>query len=176
MTLLEQGMPANIEIKAQVKDFEKLQNAAAQLSDTPCQVIPQVDTFFNCLQGRLKLRELGAHRGQLIYYQRQDVSGPKHSEYMIHETNDPDGLKSILAQAYGVRGIVNKIRHLYFVGQTRIHLDEVKGLGNFIELEVVLQPGQTNAEGQAIAENLMRRLGIMDRDLIASAYVDLLEK
>jgi adenylate cyclase class IV len=91
----ETNMPANIEIKARVKDFERLRQAAAQLSDTPCQVISQEDTFFICPHGRLKLRELDPHRGQLIYYQRLDVSGPKHSEYKIHETDEPGGLKLI---------------------------------------------------------------------------------
>ena len=169
-------MAANIEIKARVDDFADLQQKAEQLSDTPCQVIPQLDTFFNCPHGRIKLRELGPHRGQIVYYQREDVSGPKHSEYLIFETNDPLGLKLVLSEAYGVRGVVSKVRHLYMVGQTRIHLDDVHGLGRFLELEVVLQPGQGDAEGQAIAENLMRKLGVNPVDLIDTAYMDLIEK
>jgi predicted adenylyl cyclase CyaB len=169
-------MPANIEIKARVHDFESLQQKAEQLSDTPCQVIRQEDTFFNCPQGRIKIRELGPERGQVVYYLRQDVAGPKHSEYKIFETNDPAGLKLILAEAYGVRGVVSKVRYLYMVGQTRIHLDDVKGLGMFMELEVVLKADQTDAEGQAIAKNLMHRLGIQDKDLIDTAYMDLMER
>jgi predicted adenylyl cyclase CyaB len=169
-------MPANIEIKARVPDFKHLQRAADQLSDTPCQTISQEDTFFNCPSGRLKLRKLNPQRGQLIYYQRQDIAGPKHSEYKIFETNDPEGLKLILEAAFGIRGVVTKTRYLYLVGQTRIHLDDVMGLGKFMELEVVLLPGQTDAEGQAVAENLMPKLGIKDTDLIDSAYMDLLEK
>jgi predicted adenylyl cyclase CyaB len=169
-------MPANIEIKARIHDFKGLQQKAEQLSDTPCQVIQQEDTFFNCPNGRIKLRELGPQRGQLVYYLRQDVIGPKHSEYKIFETSDPAGLKLILAEAYGVRGVVSKVRYLYMIGQTRIHLDDVKGLGTFIELEVVLQAEQTNAEGQAITENLMHRLGIQEMDLIDTAYMDLMER
>ena len=169
-------MPVNIEIKARVNDFDGLQKIAAQLSDTPVQTIPQEDTFFNCPNGRLKLRELDPHRGQLVFYQRQDVTGPKHSDYQIFSTDDPAGLKSTLANALGVRGVVSKVRYLYLVGQTRIHLDDVKGLGKFMELEVVLQPGQTDAEGQAIAEKLMKSLGIAETDLIDSAYMDLIEK
>lgn len=169
-------MPANIEIKARVHDFKGLQQKAEKLSDTPCQVIRQEDTFFNCPQGRIKIRELGPERGQVVYYLRQDVTGPKHSEYKIFETNDPAGLKLILAEAYGVRGVVSKVRYLYMVGQTRIHLDDVKGLGMFMELEVVLKADQTDAEGQAIAKNLMHRLGIQDKDLIDTAYMDLMER
>jgi predicted adenylyl cyclase CyaB len=169
-------MPANIEIKARVTDFDGLQHKAEQLSDTPCKLIPQLDTFFNCPNGRIKLRELGPKHGQIVFYQRADVSGPKHSEYLIFETNDPSGLKTVLSQAYGVRGVVSKVRHLYTVGQTRIHLDEVHGLGQFIELEVVLRPEQNDADGQLIAEDLMQMLGINPADLIESAYMDLIEQ
>jgi predicted adenylyl cyclase CyaB len=169
-------MPANIEIKAYVRDFEALRQIAEGLSDTPCQVIPQVDTFFNCPTGRIKLRELGPDHGQLVYYQRQDVSGPKHSEYRIFETSDPGGLKDILGQSLGVRGVVSKVRYLYLVGQTRIHLDDVQGLGKFVELEVVLRPGQTDMDGQAVAEDLIQKLGIQPGDLIEGAYMDMLEK
>lgn len=169
-------MPANIEIKAFARDFEGLRGLAEKMSDIPCQVIPQVDTFFNCPTGRLKLRELAPDHAQLVYYHRPDVSGPKHSEYRIFETHDPVGLKEILTQAYGVRGAVTKLRYLYMVGQTRIHLDDVQGLGKFLELEVVLRPGQPDTDGQAIAQELIGRLGILPDDLIEGAYMDMLEK
>jgi adenylate cyclase class IV len=61
------------------------------------------------------------------------------------------------------------------VSQTRMHLDDVEGLGQFLELEVVLSPGQGDAEGQAIAEELMNRLGVERSDLLEGAYIDLLE-
>jgi len=169
-------MPANIEIKARVRDFEKFKHSASQLSEVPCQVIPQEDTFFTCPQGRIKLRQLSADRGQLIYYQRQDIKGPKHSDYRIVETDKPGDLKTILAQAFGVRGVVRKTRYLFIVGQTRIHLDEVVGLGTFMELEVVLRDDQTDVEGQRIAEGLMRELGVGPADLIDKAYMDLIEE
>jgi predicted adenylyl cyclase CyaB len=169
-------MPANIEIKARVHDFESLQQSAERLSDTPYQVIRQEDTFFNCPQGRIKLRELSPQHGQLIYYLRQDITGPKHSEYKIYDTDDPSGLKLILTSAFGIRGVVSKIRYLYLVEQTRIHLDEVEGLGKFMELEVVLRPGQTDAEGQAIAKSLMQKLGVREDELIDSAYMDMMER
>jgi len=169
-------MPTNVEIKARVNDFEALQKLAERLSDTPCQIIPQEDTFFYSPHGRLKLRVLAPDRGQLVYYLRPDAAGPKCSEYHIFETSDPAGLKLILAAALGVRGEVSKTRYLFLTGQTRIHLDDVKGLGQFVELEVVMHPGQSEAEGQVIAEGLMRKLGIQPTDLIELAYMDLLEK
>lgn len=169
-------MPVNIEVKARVRDFHVIRQIAEKLTDTPCQVIPQEDTFFNCNNGRLKLRELSPVWGQLVYYQRQDISGPKHSDYQIYETSTPEQLKKLLTDAYGVRGVVTKCRYFYMVGQTRIHLDQVQGLGDFMELEVVLQPGQSDADGEAIAMNLMESLGIEAQDLIDTAYIDLIEK
>lgn len=169
-------MPANIEIKARVQDYAGLKAKAESLSDTPVQVIPQVDTFFNIPTGRLKLRELGPDRAQLVWYARVDDTGPKRSDYQIYETRNPEGLKSTLGLALGVRGVVKKIRYLYLVGQTRIHLDDVDGLGYFMELEVVMQPGQTDAEGQAIAEDLMRKLGVAPGDLLDGAYMDMIER
>ncbi len=169
-------MPVNIEIKARVNDFPALRQRAEQLSDAPCQIIQQEDTFFNCLHGRIKLRELSSQHGQLVFYLRQDAAGPKHSDYKIFETDNPADLKIILAQAYGVRGVISKLRYLYMIGQTRIHLDDVLGLGKFMELEVVLRPDQPDEQGQAIANDLMQKLGIQEVDLIEGAYIDLMEK
>jgi predicted adenylyl cyclase CyaB len=168
-------MPANIEIKARVRDFAFLQARAETLSDAPVKVIPQEDTFFNVPKGRLKLRQLAPDHAQLVYYERPDQDGPKRSTYHIFETADPHNLKTALSLALGVRGIVRKTRFLYLVGQTRLHLDEVEGLGQFMELEVVLRPGQSDAEGQTIATDLMTRLGIHEDDLLKLAYMDLIE-
>jgi predicted adenylyl cyclase CyaB len=168
-------MPINIEIKARARNFTDLRRGAETISDTPVQVIPQEDTFFHTLKGRLKLRQLAPDRGQLVYYERPDQDGPKRSTYHIFETSDPAGLKTTLNLALGVRGVVRKTRYLYLVGQTRVHLDEVEGLGEFMELEVVLRPEQSDLEGQAIASELMKQLGVEEEDLLEGAYMDLLE-
>jgi predicted adenylyl cyclase CyaB len=168
-------MPKNIEIKARVSDFAALNARAAELGDGPVLELRQVDTFFHTAQGRLKLRVESAGRGQLIYYLRPDETGPKASYYEIYPTRDPAALKAILSTSFGVRGEVRKIRRLYRVGQTRIHLDQVEGLGDFMELEVVLAPGQNESEGEVIAHNLLAGLGIEPAALVRGAYLDLLE-
>lgn len=169
-------MPVNIEVKARARNFADIKTRAEKLSDTPMEIIPQEDTFFNVPQERLKLRVLAPDHGELIYYTRPNQEGPKHSDYHIAHTSDPENLKHILELAYGIRGIVKKTRYLYLVGQTRVHLDDVDGLGQFMELEVVLRDGQGDAEGQAIAEDLMASLGVERSDLLDGAYMDLLEK
>lgn len=169
-------MPSNIEIKARIRDWDHLQRVAQELCDQPMQVIDQEDVFFNVRTGRLKLRIFSTTAGEVIYYQRPDQAGPKQSRYQIASVPDPAAMRETLAAALGIRQVVRKRRHLYIVGQTRMHLDEVEGLGQFIELEVVLRPGQTAEEGQRVAEDLMVRLDIRSEDLVQGAYVDLLER
>ena len=168
-------MPSNIEVKARARHFAEIKARAEKLSDTPVEVIPQEDIFFNTPQGRLKLRVFLGEKGQLIYYTRPDQEGPKRSDYHISYTSDPANLKRVLELACGIRGVVRKTRYLYLVGQTRVHLDDVEGLGQFMELEVVMREGQSDAEGQAIAEGLLERLGVEKSDLLEGAYMDLLE-
>ena len=169
-------MPTNIEIKARARQFGSLRQRAEQLSGSAAQTIVQTDTFFLTDTGRLKLREFDGGAAQLIYYERPDAGGPKRSDYYLFETGDPLHLKSVLSRALGVRGTVKKVRTLFLVGQTRVHLDEVENLGQFLELEVVLGPGQTEEEGRAVAERLIADLGLQTSDLLEGAYIDLLEK
>jgi len=167
-------VPSNVEIKARVRDLTRLRELVEGLSDGPAEVIRQEDTFFNCPAGRLKLRTLSPDLGELIYYEREDAPGPRPSTYVIAPTEDPDSLRTALASALGVRGVVRKCRCLYRAGGTRIHLDQVDGLGAFVELEVVLRPDQSADDGARIAADLMAQLGIRDEDLVTEAYVDLL--
>ena len=168
-------MPVNIEIKARVRDFKALRDRAEALSDTSCEMVSQEDTFFNTQKGRLKLRVLSPEQAWLVYYERPDVEGPRRSDYHLAESRDPENLKTALRLALGVRGVVRKTRYLYMAGQTRIHLDDVEGLGHFMELEVVMREGQGDEEGQAIARDLMKKLGVREEDLLDLAYMDLIE-
>jgi len=168
-------MPVNIEIKARVRDFDALRDRAEALSDTSCEIIAQEDTFFNTQNGRLKLRVLSPEQAWLVYYERPNIDGPKRSDYRLVESRDPENLKTALALALGIRGVVKKTRYLYMVGQTRIHLDDVENLGYFMELEVVMRDGQSDEEGQATATDLMTKLGIQAEDLLDVAYMDLIE-
>jgi predicted adenylyl cyclase CyaB len=166
----------NIEIKARAHDFIHQRSLAEGLSDAPCATLIQEDTFFVTPQGRLKLREFPDAPTQLIYYNRVDSQGPKLSEYFITETHDGPGLKLVLEKTYGVRQIVKKVRALYMSGRTRLHFDDVEGLGEFIELEVVLADNDCLEEGQKEASELMSSLNIANDDLIGVAYADLLDQ
>ena len=171
-------MSTNIELKARVKDWERQRQRAIALADGAVVEIDQVDTFFAVPAGRLKLRQLAPDRGELIFYQRPDQAGPKRSEYTVTVTDQPGSLCDTLARALGVSGEVRKRRWLFlsgkFGGQTRIHFDEVKGLGQFLELEVMMAPGQPVEDGERVAMEFRAALDIRDEDLIECAYVDLL--
>jgi len=167
-------MPRNIEIKARIDKFEALLVKAQTLADGPPQTIAQDDTFFACAKGRLKLRDFGDGQAELIHYQRADAAGPKVSDYVRVPSADPAALREALSRAWGVIGRVRKTRLLLLAGQTRIHLDRVEGLGDFVELEVVLREGQAEADGVVIAEALLARLGVAPAQRVAGAYLDLL--
>jgi predicted adenylyl cyclase CyaB len=168
-------MPRNVEVKARVRDATAVELRVRALSDAPVVVLEQEDTFYNVMDGRLKLRVFPDGKGELIAYRRPDAVGPKTSEYLIFRTSRPRDLARVLERALGVRAEVRKRRLLYLVGQTRVHLDEVDGLGAFLELEVVLDDEQAEAEGEAIARRLLADLGVRDEDRVAQAYIDLLE-
>jgi adenylate cyclase class IV len=167
-------VPRNVEIKARIAGVEAVLPVAQALADSPAQAIAQDDTFFVCTHGRLKLRDFGDGRGELIHYHRADTDGPKLSDYARVPTDEPAALREALARALGVLGRVRKQRLLLLAGATRIHLDRVEGLGDFLELEVVLRDGQSEAEGAVIAERLLQRLGVAPGQRLAGAYLDLL--
>ncbi len=168
-------MGENVEVKARTKDPEKVRLRVEALCSQEGEVIRQEDCFYSCAHGRLKLRRFPSDSGELIFYRRPDQSGPKLSRYSIAPVNDPAALHQTLSQALGCLGSVRKTRRLYRLGQTRIHLDQVDGLGHFLELEVVLRPGQPMHSGERIAKDLLDRLDIPQESLIESAYFDLLD-
>jgi predicted adenylyl cyclase CyaB len=166
---------SNVEIKSRCRDCARQTSLAEELADDIPQQLQQEDTFFCVPTGRLKLREFTDGSGELIQYERADAGEPTESQYVLAPTDDPLAMKAALTNALGVRAVVRKQRTVYLVGQTRVHFDCVENLGEFIELEVVLAPGQSFAEGAEIAADLMKQLEIDERDLVESAYVDLLE-
>jgi len=164
----------NIEIKAKIHDYDKVKRLVEELCPKPVQTEQQEDTFFITSKGRLKLRK-NKSNSALIYYDRKDSLEPSQSDIAISFSDSPDTLKSVLSKSLGIRGIVKKNRTLYKYGQTRIHLDDVEGLGKFIELEVVLKSNQTSKDGENIAIDLMSKFNTHKTDLIDVAYIDLIE-
>jgi len=169
-------MPRNIEIKARIASALAVLPRARQVAGGEPELIVQDDTFFTVPHGRLKLREFADGSAELIHYHRPDHGDTRASDYVRLPVPDPAALREALARACGVIGRVRKQRWLLMAGATRIHIDRVEGLGDFMELEVVLADGQTDADGTAVAEALMQALGLAGAERIAGAYLDLLAK
>lgn len=170
----------NIEIKARIpsdEEFQRRVEVAKGLTKTDGELLVQKDVFFKSEMGRFKLRYL-EHCGQaqLVYYNRPDVSGPKLSEFHVIPIEEPEVLEKMLTATNGTRGILKKKRYLFLLGNTRIHMDKVDGLGNFMEFEVCLNPEETIEEGQLVANDLMEKFGIEKQDLMTGAYFDEFEK
>ena len=121
------------------------------------------------------MRIFSNDHGELIFYNRTNTEGPKTSEYFISSTDEPFRLLDVLTRAYGIHGKVNKIRQLYIIGRTRIHIDQVEGLGVFLEFEVVLKKDEDTHEGEIEANELMKTFNILPSDLISCAYVDMIK-
>ncbi len=169
------AMPRNIEIKARIDGIEALLPQARALADGEPELIEQDDSFFHAAHGRLKLRRFGDGSAELIHYHRGDGTEARPSDYVRVPVADAAALREALARGCGVRGRVRKRRWLLMLGQTRLHLDRVEGLGDFIEMEVVLREGQSDDEGRAIAEGWLLRLGLQHAPRLGGAYVDQLD-
>jgi predicted adenylyl cyclase CyaB len=170
-------MARNIEIKARAHQFDQLLARAAALATEPPTIYRQQDFFYDVPKGRLKLRQFDDNTpAELIFYQRDDRDGPKVSYYSRSPVSNPEAMHTLLAQALDIRGIVSKERHIYNVGRVRIHLDRVDGLGDFVELEVLLAPEDDEAGGEKEAQELFAKLGVSAADLVPVAYVDLLSE
>jgi len=55
----------------------------------------------------------------------------------------------------------------------RIHLDEVEGLGSFIEFEAVISNGEDEATGHARLKHLCEVLNVSPEDYLDKSYADL---
>jgi homotetrameric cytidine deaminase len=137
--------------------------------------LQQTDTYFMARQGRLKLRvERGALGGELIAYRRDDATEAVQSEYVLAPVAAADELAEALNAALGTAVVVSKRRHLFLWEGVRIHLDEVDGLGSFVEFEAVLPEAGDLAAARDKVARLREELGIADDALVAVGYADLL--
>jgi predicted adenylyl cyclase CyaB len=163
-----------VELKARYEDLGK---ARALLSGAEHVVtVKQLDTYFSLGEQRLKLRSVaGTKDGQLIYYERPDVDGVKESRVLLAAVPDAKAVREILTQVMPVKAEVRKTREIYRFQGVQVHLDTVRGLGKFLELEKVLAEESEREEGRKHLETLRTYFQIPDEDLMASSYSDFLE-
>jgi adenylate cyclase class IV len=132
----------------------------------------QRDQFYGVSKGRLKLRTIDGVRGELIAYDREDTAATRASDYGLYPTGDAALLDEVLGRALERTGVLEKTRHLLILRNTRIHLDDVVGLGRLVELETVID---AQSEPDAVAEHdeVITLLGLGDAERISVGYVDL---
>jgi predicted adenylyl cyclase CyaB len=167
----------NLELKFRVQELSAARRAYDGIA-TPAAVIEQVDTYFHAARERLKLRESvvgpGIREVTLIAYDRPDVADVRASDYQLVAVPEAAGIKSALAAALGVRGVVRKRREVLLHHNVRIHLDAVEGLGTFVEFEAVISPDDGEAVSLKRLDALCGLLGLARKDAIAGSYADLL--
>ncbi|MFK7847317.1 MAG: class IV adenylate cyclase [Rhodothermales bacterium] len=164
-----------IEFKARCADHAPARDILEQKGARYVGEDHQVDTYFNVPAGRLKLRE-GSIERKLIFYQRADQAGPKLSDVMLFpvEKISSKALRLLLTKALGIKVVVDKRRHIYFIDNIKIHLDHVKGLGSFLEVEAIDTEGLRSVEELDEQCNALKILfGVSDNDLISHSYSDM---
>ena len=169
------GPRANIELKARLADPEGAAATARALGAREMGADRQVDVYFRVPRGRLKLRRSMFVGEQLIAYLRADEPGPRRADYEVIPAPRGGRTAEILETMLGIEATVAKVRRLFLLGDTRIHLDEVDGLGSFLEFEAVYPHGNEEAERAARldVERLRRTFGVRDEDLVPRSYREL---
>jgi predicted adenylyl cyclase CyaB len=167
-------MHINIEIKAKCCDSNKIRDLLKNQNAEFKGLDHQIDTYFKTHSGRLKLR-VGNIENYLIYYEREDEEGPKQSEIILLETLPNTNLEEILTKALTILTIVDKEREIYFIDNVKFHIDDVKNLGNFIEIEATDYNGNFGEEKLfEQCREYMELFGIKEEYLIKHSYSDLL--
>lgn len=164
----------NLEIKARCRNQNRIREILEKRGAIYVGIDKQTDTYFNVRGGRLKLRE-GSTENVLVYYLREEVSGPKRSDVILYQSANPEALKRILTESLGIRVKVEKEREIYLIDNVKFHLDNVKNLGRFVEIEAQDRDGsRTPNELKKQVYDFMRIIGIKKEELVKGSYSDML--
>lgn len=161
----------NIESKFRYADHELVLLRALEGGASDEGLLHQRDQFYTVPKGRLKLRTTDGAGSELMAYQREDIPEARASDYGRYATHDSTSLADVLERALPRADVVEKTRHLLLLRNTRIHLDDVVGLGRFVELETVISV-QSDDDAVAEHEEVITTLGLGGAERIAVGYVD----
>jgi len=161
----------NFEFKARLRDEKRVRAVLKQLHARLVGTDRQVDTYFRVPSGRLKVRE-GRIENALIYYQRSNSSQARRADVDIMLLPRRNSIRTILTGALGVLAVVDKRREIYFVRNVKIHLDRVRRLGKFMEVEAISRTGDLK-KVRTQARSFQKLFGIHPSDIIGKSYADL---
>ena len=166
----------NIEIKARCSDPNKIREVLKSRKADFKGTDHQIDTYFKVNNGRLKLCE-GNIENHLIFYERENTAGPKQSNVILFDSDPKSSLKDVLMKSLGILIVADKPREIYFVENVKFHLDNVGGLGTFVEIEAIDKEGTIGKEKlREQCDSYLKLFKIRDNDLLADSYSDLLLK
>ncbi len=165
--------PTLVEIKAKCSTPKLVEEKLKELNADYKGIDHQIDTYFDVPNGRLKLRQ-GNIENHLIFYNRANQAGPKQSNVMLYPSPNSAMLKEILSTAIGNKVIVDKNRQIYFIDNVKFHIDTVKRLGSFMEIEAIDKDGSIGVEKLREQCNYyMELLKVKPEDLIENSYSDM---
>jgi homotetrameric cytidine deaminase len=162
----------NVELKARDPNPEVTMARCLNLGAVSAGTLNQRDVYFHARHGRLKLRTHEDGGSELIAYRRPDAADASESTYVRAPTSE--SVVEALDVAQGTTIVVAKRRRLLLWEGVRIHLDEVEGLGSFIEFEAVLPDAGDPETARAKLARLRHELRIEDDALVSVGYADLL--
>lgn len=168
-------MPRNIEVKVAVADPAAVRARALRLADGPPAPERQVDTYFAVDPtgaSRVKVRDSDRHGLQLIRYRRPEGEDVRPSDYSLEVLTGPEDPR--LAALGEPVVVVDKAREVLWVANVRVHLDRVEGLGDFLELEAVVDATHDDAACRVAVDRILRELDLAEQPAITASYSDLL--
>jgi predicted adenylyl cyclase CyaB len=164
----------NIEFKAVTNNLTTLETVLLQHNPVYMGEDHQVDTYFNVMTGRLKLRE-GHIENALIHYEREDIAGAKSSHVLLYQHTPDKALKEILIKTLGIKAVVDKKRKIYFINHVKFHFDTVDGLGSFVEVEAIDKNGNIGKEQlQAQCDQYAALFSLNKEDFCSLSYSDMI--
>lgn len=165
-------MQRNLEMKVKVNSFKNLKQKLNSMRIGLDEILVQKDIYYKVKDGLLKLR-IENNKSRLIYYKRNEKLEKRWSEFEYLTFSDGN-VEKFLARFLKTEVVVSKVRELYMYKNTRIHLDRVRLLGAFLELESKVTSGLKDAEKRF--NHLVNKLEINQSDQIRASYRDLLMK
>ncbi len=165
----------NVEFKCELRDADAARAQCRALGARLFERITQKDTYFTQADGRLKRREIDGDEVEWILYQRPNRAGAKLSDYSIYSEEEAEARfgKRLLRHPWVE---VVKTREVWLFKNIRVHLDEVEGLGPFLEFEAQVTDEHDEASCTAEVAELRAAFGPILGEAIAESYSDLMAR
>lgn len=166
----------NVEFKAELRDPQIARAVLRSLNAPLVAKLQQTDTYYKTFNGRLKKRETTNEREadpvEYIHYERDNRTRPKISAF--HIMSEDEFRERFGSEPLPSWIVVKKTREVYLIDHARIHLDEVEGLGRFLEFEVMVSKSNNVARAHETVEELRNHFGPVMGEAISVGYSDLL--